>query len=99
MLAKAIDSENEQEVQYAILAALGRVATPEAVQNCRGGGGGERPVRVAQEHSACASPPSCARRGAHARRARRAPLARDDKDQDVKEAAAKTLLLLRGTAA
>src|SRR6185312_2975829 len=32
MLVKAIDSESDQEVQYAILDALGRVATPEAVQ-------------------------------------------------------------------
>ncbi len=100
MLAKAIDSEGEQEVQFAILGALGRVATPEAVQKLS---------KAAEAASGIfASRKNIGLRVAaiHALGEARTPGAItalqsmvNDKDKDVKEAVAKTLLLLRGTAA
>ena len=100
MLAKAIDTENEQEVQYAILGALGRVATPEAVQ------------KLSKAAEAASGLFSSRKNGGlrvaavHALGEARTPGALtalqglvNDKDKDVKEAVAKTLLLVRGTAA
>jgi hypothetical protein len=100
MLAKAIDSENEQEVQFAILSALGRVASPEAVQKLS---------KAAEAASGLFS----SRKNVGLRVAAvqalgeaRTPGALtalqslvNDKDKDVKEAVARTLLLVRGTAA
>jgi HEAT repeat protein len=100
MLARAIDSEGEQEVQYAIIGALGRVATPESVQKL---------TRAAEAASGLfASRKNIGLRVAavHALGEARTPGALtalhalvNDKDKDVKEAVARTLLLLRGTAA
>ena len=100
MLAKAIDGESEQEVQYAILGALGRVATPEAVQKL---------TRAAQAASGLfASRKNSGLRVAavYALGEARTPGAHaalqslvNDRDRDVREAVAKTLLLMRGTAA
>jgi hypothetical protein len=100
MLAKAIDSENEQEVQYAILAALGRVATPEAVQKL------SRAAEAASGLFASRKNVGLRVAAIFALGDARTPGAlttlqslSNDKDKDVKEAVAKTLLLLRGTAA
>ncbi|HEV8409832.1 MAG TPA: HEAT repeat domain-containing protein [Gemmatimonadaceae bacterium] len=100
MLAKAIDSENEQEVQYALLAALGRVATPEAVQKL------SRAAEAASGLFASRKNVGLRVAAIFALGEARTPGAlttlqslSNDKDKDVKEAAAKTLLLLRGTAA
>jgi HEAT repeat protein len=100
MLAKAIDSENEQEVQYAILAALGRVATPEAVQKL------SRAAEAASGLFASRKNVGLRIAAIFALGDARTPGAlttlqslSHDKDKDVKEAVAKTLLLLRGTAA
>jgi len=100
MLAKAIDSEHEQEVQYAILAALGRVATPEAVQKL------SRAAEAASGLFASRKNVGLRIAAIFALGDARTPGAlttlqalANDKDKDVKEAVAKTLLLLRGTAA
>jgi hypothetical protein len=100
MLAKAIDSEGEQEVQYAILGALGRVATPEAVQKL------SRAAEAASGLFASRKNVGLRVAAIHALGEARTPGAlttlqalANDKDKDVKEAVAKTLLLLRGTAA
>ncbi len=100
MLAKAIDSEGEQEVQYAILGALGRVATPEAVQKL------SRAAEAASGLFASRKNVGLRVAAIHALGEARTPGAlttlqalTNDKDKDVKEAVAKTLLLLRGTAA
>ena len=100
MLAKAIDSEGQQEVQYAILGALGRIATPEAVQKlakaaeAASGLFASRKnigLRVAAVHALGEA------RTAGALTALQA--LSTDKDREVRDAAAKTLLLVRGTAA
>jgi HEAT repeat protein len=100
MLAKAIDSEGEQEVQYAILGALGRVATPEAVQKL------SKAAEAASGIFASRKNIGLRVAAVHALGEARTPGAItalqsmvNDKDKDVKEAVAKTLLLLRGTAA
>jgi hypothetical protein len=100
MLAKAIDREGEQEVQFAIIGALGRIATPEAVQKL---------TKAAEAATGIfASRKNIGLRVAavHALGEARTPGALNalqslvnDKDKDVKEAVAKTLLLARGTAA
>lgn len=100
MLAKAIDTEGEPEVQYAILGALGRVGTPDAVQKltkaaeAASGLFASRKnigLRVAAVYALGDARTAGSLAALHA-------LA-NDKDREVKEAAAKTLLLLRGTAA
>lgn len=100
MLAGAIDGEEDQEVQYAILAALGRVAAPEAVQKlvkaAEAASGlfaarKNRGLRVAAVYALGEA------RTPGAQAALNALL--HDKEKDVRDAAARTLLLLRGTAA
>lgn len=100
LLVKAIDGEDDQEVQYAILDALGRVATPEAVQKlskaaeAASGLFASRKnigLRVAAVYALGEARTAGALTALHALAA--------DRDKEVKEAAAKTLLLLRGTAA
>ena len=100
MLAKAIDSENEQEVQFAILSALGRVATPEAVQKL------SKAAEAASGIFSTRKNVGLRVAAVQALGEARTPGALtalqslvNDKDKDVKEAVAKTLLLLRGTAA
>jgi hypothetical protein len=100
MLAKAIDSEDEQEVQYAILGALGRVATPEAVQKL------SKAAEAASGLFSSRKNVGLRVAAVHALGEARTPGAltalqglASDKDKDVKEAVAKTLLLVRGTAA
>jgi HEAT repeat protein len=100
MLANAIDTEGEQEVQFAILGALGRIATADAVQKL---------VKAAEAASGLfASRKNIGLRVAavyalgEARTAGALGALRalgTDKDREVRDAAAKTLLLLRGTAA
>jgi hypothetical protein len=100
MLANAIDKEDEQEVQYAILGALGRVAAPEAVQKlvkaAEAASGlftarKDRGLRVAAVYALgeARTPGALAALQALSH----------DKEKDVKDAAARTLLLLRSTAA
>ena len=100
MLAKAIDSEHEQEVQYAILGALGRVATPEAVQKLTKAAEAASGLFSSRKNSGLRVA------AVHALGEARTPGAltalqrlTNDKDKDVKEAVSRTLLLLRGTAA
>ncbi len=100
LLAKAIDGEGEQEVQYAILSALGRVATPEAVQKL------SKAAEAASGLFASRKNIGLRVAAVHALGEARTPGALTalqglvhDKDKDVKEAVAKTLLLVRGTAA
>ncbi len=100
MLAKAIDSEGEQEVQYAILGALGRMATPETVQKLSKAAEAASGLFSSRKNSGLRVA------AVHALGEARTPGALtalqglvNDKDKDVKEAVAKTLLLLRGTAA
>jgi HEAT repeat protein len=100
MLAKAIDGEGEQEVQYAILGALGRIATPEAVQKL------SKAAEAASGIFSSRKNIGLRIAAVHALGEARTPGAItalqamvNDKDKDVKEAVAKTLLLLRGTAA
>jgi HEAT repeat protein len=87
-------------VQYAILAALGRVATPEAVQKL------SRAAEAASGLFASRKNVGLRVAAIFALGDARTPGAlttlqslSHDKDKDVKEAVAKTLLLLRGTAA
>ena len=100
MLAKAIDNENEQEVQYAILAALGRVATPEAVQKLGKAAEAASGLFATRKNSGLRVAAVNALGEARTPGALTAlqSLA-NDKDKDVKEAVARTLLLLRGSAA
>ena len=100
ILGRAIDGEAEQEVQFAILGGLGRVATPEAVQKL---------AKAAEAASGLfASRKNIGLRIAAVNALGEARTAgaltalqslANDKDKDVKEAVAKTLLLLRGSAA
>jgi HEAT repeats len=100
MLAKAIDSESEQEVQYAILGALGRVATPEAVQKLAKAAEAASGLFTSRKNSGLRVAAVNALGEARTPGALTALQALvNDKDKDVKEAVAKTLLLLRGTAA
>jgi hypothetical protein len=100
MLAKAIDSEAEPEVQYAILAALGRVATPEAVQKLSKAAEAASGLFASRKNSGLRVAAVFALGEAHTPGALNTlhGLA-NDKDRDVRDAAAKTLLLLRGSAA
>ena len=101
MLAKAIDGESEQEVESAILGALGR--GPQRPRPCRSS------ARAAQAASGLfASRKNSGLRVAavYALGEARTPGAHaiyqslvNDRDRDVREAVAKTLLLMRGTAA
>lgn len=100
MLAKAIDGEQEQEVQYAILGALGRVATPEAVHKL------SKAAEAASGLFSSRKNVGLRVAAVHALGEARTPGAlaalqglANDKEKDVKEAVAKTLLLVRGTAA
>jgi HEAT repeat protein len=100
LLVKAIDSEDDQEVQYAILDALGRVATPEAVQKLSKAAEAASGLFTSRKNIGLRVAAVYAlgeARTAGALAALQALTA--DKDKDVKDAAAKTLLLLRGTAA
>jgi HEAT repeat protein len=100
MLAKAIDEEGEQEVQYAIIGALGRVATPEAVQKLTKAAEAASGLFSTRKNSGLRVAAVNALGDARTPGALSAlqSLAHD-KDKDVKEAVARTLLLLRGTAA
>jgi hypothetical protein len=100
MLAKAIDTESEPEVQYAILGALGRVATPEAVQKLTKAAEAASGLFSSRKNIGLRVAAVYALGEAHTAGALAALHAlAGDKDREVKEAAAKTLLLLRGTAA
>lgn len=100
MLAKAIDREGEQEVQYAILGALGRVASPEAVQKLSKAAEAASGLFSSRKNSGLrvAAVYALGEAGTPGSLTALTALA-NDKDKDVKEAVAKTLLLLRGTAA
>ncbi|HXD22592.1 MAG TPA: HEAT repeat domain-containing protein [Gemmatimonadaceae bacterium] len=100
LLAKAIDTEEDQEVQYAILDALGRVATPEAVQKLSKSAEAAGGLFTSRKNIGLRVAAVYALGEAHTAGALTALQAlAGDKDKDVKEAAAKTLLLLRGSAA
>jgi hypothetical protein len=100
MLVKAIDSEGEQEVQYAILSALGRVATPEAVHKLTRAAEAASGLFTSRKNIGLRVAAVYAlgdARTAGALAALQALTA--DKDKEVRDAAATTLLLARGTAA
>jgi hypothetical protein len=100
LLAKAIDTEADQEVQYAILDALGRVATPEAVQKLSKAAEAASGLFTSRKNTGMRVAAVYALGEARTAGALTAlQLLASDKDRDVKEAAAKTLVLLRGTAA
>jgi hypothetical protein len=100
LLVRAIDSEDDLEVQYAILDALGRVATPEAVQKLSKTAEAASGLFTSRKNIGLRVAAVYAlgeARTAGALSALQTLAA--DKDKEVKEAAAKTLLLLRGAAA
>jgi hypothetical protein len=100
LLVKAIDSEGDQEVQYAILDALGRVATPEAVQKLSKAAEAASGLFTTRKNIGLRVAAVYALGEARTAGALTAlQTLATDKDKEVKEAAAKTLLLLRGTAA
>ena len=100
MLVKAIDSEAEQEVQYAILSALGRVATPEAVQKLTKAAEAASGLFTSRKNIGLRVAAVYALGDARTAGALTALQAlATDKDKEVREAAATTLLLVRGTAA
>jgi hypothetical protein len=100
MLAKAIDSEGEQEVQYAILGGLGRVATPEAVQKLAKAAEAASGLFASRKNSGLRAAAVYALGDARTPGAVAALQGLvNDKDKDVKEAVARTLLLHRGSAA
>jgi hypothetical protein len=100
MLAKAIDSEGEAEVQYAILGALGRVATPEAVQKLAKAAEAATGLFTSRKNIGLRVAAVYALGEARTAGAMTVLQAlAHDKDRDVRDAAAKTLLLVRGTAA
>ena len=100
MLAKAIDDETEQEVQYAILAALGRVATSEAVQKLSKAAEAASGLFAARKNSGLRVAAVFALGDAHTAGALATLQSLvHDKDRDVREAVARTLQLERGTAA
>ncbi|MGH7655550.1 MAG: HEAT repeat domain-containing protein [Gemmatimonadaceae bacterium] len=99
MLAKAIDSEAEQEVQYAILGALGRVATAEAVQKLTKAAEAASGLFTSRKNIGLRVAAVYALGDARTPGALAALQALGhDKDREVRDAAAKTLLLVRGTA-
>jgi HEAT repeat protein len=100
MLAKAIDGESEAEVQYALLGALGRVATPESVQKLAKAAEAASGLFASRKNSGLRVAAVFAlgeARTAGALAALQALV--NDKDKDVRDAVARTLPLLRGTAA
>jgi HEAT repeat protein len=100
MLVKAIDSEEDSEVQYAILAALGRVATTESVQKLSRAAEAASGLFASRKNVGLRVAAVHALGDAHTPGAMAAlqSLA-SDKDKDVRDAVARTLLLLRGSAA
>jgi hypothetical protein len=100
MLVKAIDSEAEQEVQYAILSALGRVATPESVQKLTKAAEAASGLFTSRKNIGLRVAAVYALGDARTAGALTALQAlASDKDKEVREAATATLLLARGTAA
>ncbi|MFI5232172.1 MAG: HEAT repeat domain-containing protein [Gemmatimonadales bacterium] len=100
MLVKAIDSEGEPEVQYAILGALGRVATPEAVQKLAKAAEAASGLFTSRKNIGLRVAAVFALGEARTAGALSAlQTLSNDKDREVRDAAAKTLLLVRGTAA
>lgn len=100
MLVKAIDTEGEQEVQYAILSALGRIATPEAVQKLTKAAEAASGLFTSRKNIGLRVAAVYALGDARTAGALAALQAlATDKDREVREAAATTLLLVRGTAA
>jgi HEAT repeat protein len=100
MLASAIDAENDLEVQFSILAALGRIATPETVAKLAAAAAAASGFFRSRKNSALRIAAITALGDAHTPAALTALQAMaNDREKDVREAVARTLMSQKGTAA
>jgi HEAT repeat protein len=99
-LAGAIDGEDDVEVQFTILAAMGRVATPETVAKLAAAAAAASGLFKSKKNSALRIAAVIALGDAHTPAALAAiqGLA-NDREQEVRDAVARTLISQRGTAA
>jgi hypothetical protein len=99
-LAGAIDREGELEVQFTILAAMGRVATPETVTKLAAAAAAASGLFKSKKNSALRIAAIVALGDAHTPGALAAlqGLA-NDREKEVRDAVARTLMSQRGTAA
>jgi hypothetical protein len=100
MLAGAIDGERDLEVQFAILAAMGRVATPETVAKLASAAAAASGLFKSKKNSALRIAAIMALGDAHTSGALAAlqGLA-NDRDKEIRDAVARTMMTQRGTAA
>jgi hypothetical protein len=99
-LAGAIDTEGELEVQFTILAAMGRIATPETVTKLAAAAAAASGLFKSKKNSALRIAAIVALGDAHTPGALAAlqGLA-NDREKEVRDAVARTLMSQRGTAA
>ena len=99
-LAGAIDREGELEVQFTILAAMGRVATPETVAKLAAAAAAASGLFKSKKNSALRIAAIMALGDAHTPAALAAlqGLA-NDREKEIRDAVARTLISQRGTAA
>ena len=99
-LAAAVDKETEAEVQFALLAALGRIASPEAVQKLTAAAAATSGVFKARKNSALRVAAVAALGEARTPGALAALQALvNDREKEVRDAAVRTLMSEKGSAA